>query len=234
MRSPTAFDPTQAPRLSSGSQKMAGAVLVASVISLFSSFGLNAVLSPPGNPGVERPVVAADVFVYTFEALAFALAAVGVTTILASLPFEESRPSGYLAAVLMWIAAVFFVFVTLGRREQADLFEAGRTDLLLDGRLPGWEGFYSAGYIFFGTGIALLGWWLHRTRVAHRAMGYVGTALGLPLAVGAYVRLVFGRTPATDAALMPTVLVLAWLFVLGIVLYKRGRTAAIDGPPTDE
>ena len=212
---------------------MAGVAFVASVISLFSSFGLNAVLSPPGNPGGDRPVVVADVFVYTFEALAFALAAIGVTTILVSMLFEERRPSGYLAAVFMWIAAVFSVFVTLGRREQADLFEAGRTDLLLDGSLPGWEGFYSAGYLFFGAGVALFGWWLHRTRVAPRAMGYVGTVLGALLALGAYIRLVFGRTPATDVGLMPMLFVLIWLFVLGTVLYMRGRTAATDNPRPD-
>jgi len=205
---------------------MAGVALMASVISLFASFGLNAALSPPGNPGVERPVVTADVFTYTFETLALVLAAIGITTVLSSVPFGERRPSGYLAAVFTWVATVFFAFVTLGRREQADLFEAGRTDLLLDGRLPGWEGFYSAGYIFFGVGVALLGWGLSRMRVTHQAMGYVGAILGTALALGAYIRLVFGSTQVTDAGLIPVLLVLIWLFALGVVLYKSGRTAA--------
>lgn len=227
---PRAADPARRAWARSRSQRMAGAALVAGVISLFSYFGLNGVLSPPGNPGIERPVVAADVFVYTFQAFAFVLVATGVTMLLVSVPYGERRPSGYLAAALTWIATVFFVFIALGRREQADLFEAGRADLLLDGALPGWEGFYSAGYLFVGAGIALFGWALHRTGIVHRAMGYAGTVIGVLLAIGAYVRLVFGRTSATDAGLLPTLFLLIWLVAVGIVLYKRAHTGATVRP----
>lgn len=215
---------------SHGPTRMAGLVLVAGVVSLFSSFGLNAALSPPGNPGVERPVVAADVFVYTFEAFAFVLVALAVT-VLAVPGASTHRPASYLAPVFLWIATVFFVFVTLGRREQADLFEAGRADLLVDGRLPGWEGFYSAGYLFFGVGIALFGRVLGRTGLAHRVMGYVGGGLGMLLATGAYIRLVFGRTDATDAGLTPAPFVILWLLVLGIMLSRRGGAHASSADP---
>jgi hypothetical protein len=70
-----------------------------SIIFLFSSYASNAVVSPAGNPGVERPVVPADVFVYTFDASAFVLAAIGVAAVIVSVAVTWQWLSSYLAVV---------------------------------------------------------------------------------------------------------------------------------------
>jgi hypothetical protein len=205
------------------SLRIAALVFMASIVSLFLTFPAHGFLSPPGNPGVERPVVPADVFVYTFETSAFVLAAIGVTAVIVSVPMAQQRLSSYLAIVFSWIAVVFFMFITLGRQEQVQIFEAGRSDLLLDGRLAGWQGFYSAGHLFFAAGIVMFSLTVFRTKLTGRALSVVGFVLGGLLAVAAYARLVFGRETVSDGYLTPFLFIMIWLFVLGVLFYRRSR-----------
>lgn len=171
-------------------------------------------------------MVLVDVFVYTFETSAFVLAAIGVTAVVVSVPVAGQWLSSYLAIVFSWIAVVFFMFITLGRQEQVQIFEAGRSDLLLDGRLPGWEGFYSAGHLFFAAGIVMFNLTVFRTQLAGPALSVVGVILGVLLAAAAYARLVFGRETVSDAYLTPFLFILIWLFVLGVLFYRRSRAGA--------
>lgn len=201
--------------------RIAAVAFMTSIISLFWSYGSNAFVSPSGNPGVERPVVSADVFVYTFETFAFVLAAVGVTAMITAIPETRQWLSSYLAVIFMWITVVFFMFITLGRQTQAEIFRADREDLLLMGRLPGWEGFYSAGFLFFGTGVAFFGFVLQWCKITSRAFSIIGSILGIMLAVTAYARLVMGRDGVPDGFLAPSIFIMIWLFVLGVLIYRQ-------------
>lgn len=194
------------------------------VASLLSSFLLNAVFSPAGNPGVERPVVPADVFVYTFEALGYLLIAIGVTALVVALPQAREQLSAYLAVAFLWIAAVFFTLVTHGRRAQVEAFEAGRSDLLIDGALPGWDEFYSVGYVFFGAGIGFTAVILVRTELTHRIGAMVGGIIGVALAIFFYSRLVMGSAAVDYRLFFPGfIALLVWLVATGVMVYRDAR-----------
>jgi hypothetical protein len=122
------------------------------------------------------------------------------------------------------------VFITLGRQEHVEVFQADRDDLLLMGRLPGWEDFYSAGFLFFGIGMTLFGAALFRTHLTSRALCTVGMVLGVLLAVGGYLRLVLGHNDVTDAFLRPFLFFMIWLFILGVLIcrHKPNEVPSVD------
>ena len=222
-REQTSGDPTAAALSDSGSPgfTLASAALIAAGVPFFVG---GALVVQTGTPPSSAPTL--GMLSHVLWALAIVLLTVGVAALLRYSEALRAGLAGYLATGVLGLGVLHglqwvtwaYVDVRGARSDGHDLvFEAviepfGAAHLLM----------YS---ILLGSGIALLGWALRRTRITRRLVDWTGIALGVLTVGTATISLVavyggdsVGRALFDTATLLLPVLYL-WAMALGGDIY---------------
>lgn len=218
-----AASPTDAPAsgLAAGRPLASGALLAAGIVFLAGG----AVVVVADTPPSSSPTL--GMVSHAAWALAIASLTLGVVTVLRYSEALRVGLAGYLSASVLGLGVlhglhwVTWAYVDVRGARSAD------HDLVLDTVVEP----YGAGHllvyiILVGTGVALLGWALRRTKLTHRSLNWAALVLGA-LAVGtATVSLVavFGGGSEGhvlfDVATLLLPLIYLWGMAIGVDLYR--------------
>lgn len=190
-------------------------------------FAGSAVLTQSGQPGASTPVPWMLSHVLWIVATAFI--AIGTVRLVVARPASRTGIVGYVASGLVGLGVLHTLQWATWVYVDVIAYQQNAHEML---SLPLLHPFGTGHMLMFaiiiGSAITALAAALARTRLTHRALSWLGGPVGVMTALAGVVALVtFApvRSPASLVAIGSQALSFAWLFVVGVTLYRDSSEA---------
>jgi hypothetical protein len=185
-------------------------------------FAGSAVLTQSGQPGASTPVP--WMLSHVLWVVAMAFVAIGTVRLIGTIPATRSSIAGYLAGGLVGLGVLHalqwatWVYVDVIAYQQ-NAHETLSAPILH----PFGTGHMLMFAIIIGSAITTLTLALAETQLIHRLLRWLGGLVGVTTALAGVIALVTVapvRAPSSLVAIGAQACSFAWLFVVGIVLYR--------------
>lgn len=203
--------------------RTAGTAFVLAAVTFFVG---STVLTRSGDPGASTPLP--WMLSHMFWVAATTFVAIGTVRLVRSLPALRTGIAGYVASGLAGLGVLHTLQWATWVYVDVIVYQQGAHELLSAPILhPFGTGHMLMFAIIIGGAITALAWALAHTTAIHRAIPRIGGLVGvLTVSAGVASLVTFAsvRAPTSLVAIVSQALGFAWLFVLGVALY-RSRSA---------
>lgn len=207
------------------SGRIAGVVRTRGMAFLFGAivfFAGSAVLTQSGQPGASTPVPWMVSHLFWFVASAFI--AIGTIRIVRTIPQLRTSIAGYVASGLVGLGVLHTLQWATWVYVDVIAYQQGTRETLSPPILhPFGTGHMLMFAIIIGSATTALALALEGTRLTHRVIPWLGVLVGILTVLAGVISLAtFApvRSPTSLVAIISQALTFAWLFTVGIALYR--------------
>ncbi len=188
------------------------------------------ILTPTGQPGASTPIP--WMLSHAFWVLAITFVAIGCIRLVRHTPVLRTGIAGYVAAGLIGLGLLHSLQWTTWVYVDVIAYEQGTHSILLPALFhPFGTGHMLMFAIIIGSTITTLAWALPKITLIHRVIPWFGGIIGMStLFAGGVSLLTFAavRSPSSLFAILSIAISFAWLFAVGVALYRNASQPTSD------